>query len=210
MCNWVIPVSGVVLARTSVQHVTPLELQVPELQDQVKEFDIALRERLSDSNFVISGMEESSRFYLPDIYHMEEFADSEGRQFLIKDKTAYSKDDGYVISHNGNKTPRQTTQGWQLSVQWKDRTSDWIALKDLKASYPIEVAEYAVGNQLVEKPAFRWWVKDALRTRNRIISKVKSRYWKITHKFGIEVPKDVTQALAIDSKTRTDFFAQGN
>jgi len=133
--------------------------------------------------------------------------DSEGRQFLMleeisdhrKDKTAYSKDYGYVVSHNGNKTLRQTTQGWQLSVQWKDGTSDWIALKDLKVSNPIELAKYAVGNQLVEEPAFCWWVKDALRTRNRIISKVNSRYWKTTHKFGIEVPKDVTQALAIDS-----------
>ena len=140
--------------------------------------------------------------------------DSEGRQFLMldeisdhwKDKTAYSKDDGYVVSHNGKKTPRQTTQGWQLSVQWKDGTSDWIALQDLKASNPTELAEYAVGNQLVEEPAFRWWVKDALRTPNHIILKVKSRYWKTTHKFGIEAPKDVTQALAIDSKTGTDFW----
>jgi len=65
-----------VLARTTVQHVTPLELQVPELQDQVKAFDIALQERLSDSNFVISGMEETSEFCLPNIYDMEEFADS--------------------------------------------------------------------------------------------------------------------------------------
>jgi hypothetical protein len=81
--------------------------------------------------------------------------DSEGRQFLMldeifdhrKEKTAYSKDDGYVVSHNGIKTLRQTTQGRQLSVvQWKDGTSDWIALKDLMASYPIELAIYAVGN----------------------------------------------------------------
>jgi hypothetical protein len=43
MCYWVIPVSGVVLARTTVQHVTPLEHQVPELQDQVKEFDNGYR-----------------------------------------------------------------------------------------------------------------------------------------------------------------------
>jgi len=111
--------------------------------------------------------------------------DSEGRQFRMleeisdhrKDKTAYSRDDGYVVSHNGNKTLRQTTQGWQLSFQWKDGTLDWIALKDLKASNPIELAEYAVGNQLVEESAFCWWVEDALRTRNRIISKVESRYW---------------------------------
>jgi hypothetical protein len=72
-----------------------------------------------------------------------------------KDKTAYSKDDGYAISHNGNKTPRQTSQGWQLSVQWKDGTLGWIVSKDLKASNPIELAEYAFGNQLVEEPAFR-------------------------------------------------------
>jgi hypothetical protein len=87
--------------------------------------------------------------------------DSEGRQFLMleeisdhrKDKTAYSNDDGYVVSHNCNKTLRQTTQGWQLSVQWKNGTLDWIAPRDLKASIPIELAEYAVGNQLVEEPA---------------------------------------------------------
>jgi hypothetical protein len=132
--------------------------------------------------------------------------DKDVRQEIRKDKTAYSNDNGYVVSHNCNKTLRQTTQGWQLSVQWKDGTSNWIALNDLKASNPIELAKYAVGNQLVYEPAFRWWVKDALRTRNRIISKVKSRYWKTTHKFGIEVPKDVTQALAIDSKTGTDFW----
>ena len=83
-------------------------------------------------------------------------------------------------------------------------------MKDLKASNPIELAEYAVGNHLVEEPAFRWWVKDAPRTRNRIISKGKSRYWKTTHKFGIEVPKDVTQVLAIDSKTGTDFWRKAN
>ena len=75
MCYWVIPVSSFVLARTTVQHIAPLELQVPELQDQVIEFDVALRERLSDSNFVISGMKETSGFYLADIYDMEEFAD---------------------------------------------------------------------------------------------------------------------------------------
>ena len=82
-------------------------------------------------------------------------------------------------------------------------------MKDLKASNPIELAEYVVGNQLVEAPAFSWWVKDALRTRNRIISKVKSWYWKTTHKFDIEVLKDVTQALAIDSKTGTDLWRKG-
>ena len=29
---------------------------------------------------------------------------------------------------------------------------------DLKASNPVEVAEYAVANRLVKEPAFKWWV----------------------------------------------------
>ena len=37
-----------------------------------------------------------------------------------------------------------------------------------------------------------------LRKGNRIVSKVKSKYWICTHKFGLNVPKSVTEAIAID------------
>ena len=47
-----------------------------------------------------------------------------------------------------------------------------------------------------------------LRSRDRIIGKVKSCYWKKTHKFGIEFPKSVEEALAIDRKTQTDFWCK--
>ena len=81
-------------------------------------------------------------------------------------------------------------------------------MSELKASNPVEVAEYAVANQIVEEPAFAWWVKDVLRCRNRIISKVKSRYWKTTHKFGIRLPRSIQQALQIDEETGTDLWHQ--
>jgi hypothetical protein len=81
-------------------------------------------------------------------------------------------------------------------------------LSELKASNPVEVAEYAVANKIVEEPAFAWWVKDVFRRRNRIISKVKSRYWKTTHKFGIRLPRSVQQALQIDEETGTDLWRQ--
>ena len=45
-----------------------------------------------------------------------------------------------------------------------------------------------------------------IRKRNRIISKVKSRYWKTTHKFGIRLPKTTEEALQIDKITGTDFW----
>ena len=70
----------------------------------------------------------------------------------------------------------------------------------------MELAEYAVANKLVEEPAFVWWVRPVLRRRDRILKKVKSRYWAKTHKYGIELPKSVAAALAVDRKTGTDFW----
>jgi hypothetical protein len=64
---------------------------------------------------------------------------------------------------------------------------------DIRTSNPVELAEYAFSNQIIEEPAFNWWAKKVLRRRNYIISKLKSQYWKTTHKFGI-----TQEALNID------------
>ena len=63
-----------------------------------------------------------------------------------------------------------------------------------------------MANRIIDEPAFNWWAKSVLRKRNRIISKLKSKYWETTHKFGIEVPRSVEQALAIDEQTGTDHW----
>lgn len=76
----------------------------------------------------------------------------------------------------------------------------------MKQSNPIELAEYAVANGIQDEPAFKWWVKDVLRRRDRIISKVESKYWCMTHKFGIHIPKDVKEARRIIEETGTDFW----
>ena len=70
-------------------------------------------------------------------------------------------------------------------------------LKDIKESNLIKVTEYAVANRIAEEPAFKWWVSNILKHRNHIISKVKSRYWQTTHKFGIKLPHSVEEALKI-------------
>jgi hypothetical protein len=54
-----------------------------------------------------------------------------------------------------------------------------------------------------DEPAFAWWVPDVLRKREQIISAVKARYLKRTHKFGICMPKSVKEALKIDHYTNT-------
>jgi hypothetical protein len=94
-----------------------------------------------------------------------------------------------------------------LLVKLKDGSRDWVALKDLKESNPVEIAEYAVAIKLVEEPAFKWWVANIMRQRNCSISKLKSRYWKTTHKFGIRVPKSAEEVYKIDADTGTDLWS---
>lgn len=119
---------------------------------------------------------------------------------------ALPKEDGYVISHNGTKRPIITTAGWELLVGFKDGSASWVPLKQLKDTAPVDVAEYALSSKIDSEPAFNWWVKDVLRKRDRIISKVKTRYWKRTHKYGIELPHSVEEALRIDERTGTTFW----
>ena len=96
--------------------------------------------------------------------------DTEGHSHLVlseivdhkSDCSAMSIEDGYVVDQKGRKSLKVTTCRWQFLCEWKGRTSDWVPLKDLKDSNPIEVAEYVVANQIQEEPAFRWWVRDAL------------------------------------------------
>jgi hypothetical protein len=70
----------------------------------------------------------------------------------------------------------------------------------MKQSYPVQVAEYAVANGIEDEPAFAWWTKHVIKKRDRVLSKIRSKYWQRTHKFGIRIPKTVEQALAFDKE----------
>jgi hypothetical protein len=63
---------------------------------------------------------------------------------------------------------------------------------------------------LANEPAFAWWVNHVLRKRDRIISQIKSKtkYWTRTHKFGIEIPKSVAEALEIDRKNGNNLWRE--
>ena len=122
---------------------------------------------------------------------------------------ALSVSEGFHVRKGSNqRIPRKTTRGWELLVEWKDGSMDWIKLSALKESYPVQLAEYAVANGIDHEPAFNWWVKKTLRRRDRIISKVKSKYWRTTHKFGIRIPKTVAEAYEIDRITGTNFWTK--
>ncbi len=111
---------------------------------------------------------------------------------------------------NGRTYLRRSTIGWQLCCQWKEGSSSWVNLADLKESHPIEVVKYAKIIGIDHEPAFNWWVPHILKKRDRIISLVKKRsprFLKRTHKFGIEVPKTVREALDLDKKNGNTLWA---
>ena len=85
-------------------------------------------------------------------------------------------------------------------MSFSNGETQWLPLRTVKESNPVELAEYAVNNKLDMEPAFHWWVPYTLRKRNRIIQKVKAKYWRTTHKFGIRVPKSVEDAVRIDNE----------
>ena len=102
--------------------------------------------------------------------------------------------DGSQATIQGSKT----TRGHELKCAWKDGTTTWIPLKDLKESYPIETAEFAVAMDLIESPAFKWWVPYTLKKRDQIIAKVQHRLVKKNFKYGHQVPNSVKEAYELD------------
>ena len=68
----------------------------------------------------------------------------------------------------------------------------------------MQTAELAVAQEIDHEPAFNWWVQHALKKRDRIIVSIRkwqTQYLKRSHKFGIELPKTVEEAYALDAKS---------
>jgi hypothetical protein len=132
------------------------------------------------------------------LYHIIDHKRS-GKAILMEDK--------YFVTKTGTKRTRQTTVGWEHLVQWNNGLCQWIALKIMMESNPVQVAEYAIARDIVDEPAFAWWVPYTLRKRNVIVLAMNSRLWKTSHKYGIELPRSVKEALEIDQKNGITFWA---
>jgi hypothetical protein len=142
--------------------------------------------------------------------------DSEGNRFLLMDQIldfektdeVLPPEDCFTIGLNGNIHKRRTTKGWTLCIQWKDGSTSWEPLKDMKELFPIQVTEFAVNRGLQQEAAFSWWVKDTLARKNSIVKAMKSRYVRKMHKYGIRLPKDIKEAYELDRESGTDYWHQ--
>ena len=70
------------------------------------------------------------------------------------ESTAVPKSDCHVVTARGQRRPRKATACWKVLVKWKDGSETWVPLKDLKASHPIEVSEFAKAWFIDDEPAF--------------------------------------------------------
>ena len=80
-----------------------------------------------------------------------------------------------VWKADGRTFLRSSTSGWKLCVLWKDGSTSWEKLLDLKELHPLETAEYAVSPSLEREPKFNWWVPFVLKNCARIISLLQQR-----------------------------------
>jgi hypothetical protein len=69
-------------------------------------------------------------------------------------KKAIAREDAFITMHNGPKRWQNTTARWQLLCQWKDGSTNRVALKDMKESYPVQVADFAKANRIEDETAF--------------------------------------------------------
>ena len=122
--------------------------------------------------------------------------DEEGRSQLVMESIIDHRSDDYAVTKEngldkvgGTTRQKRTTKGWELKYLWKDGT---------KNADPVKVAKYAVSAGIADEPAFAWWVPYTLKKRDVLIKKVKGRYWKTTHKYGIKLPHSVPEAHNLD------------
>ena len=134
--------------------------------------------------------------------------DEEGHRHLLLDAIinyrrtteAIKQEDAFIESKNGTRRRKETTKGWEIPISWKDGSTMWNKMKDVKDSYPVQLAEYAIQQWIDKEPAFAWWVPYTIKKKGRIVAKIKSKYWERTHKYGIRLPKTVKEAIEIDKQ----------
>jgi len=263
MCYWLLPNSDIPIARTTIQFITPEELETEKVQTELKEYNDKLNGKLSSltTEGVVLHLyredednedNEDAPFdheaVSPEVEDIEVDVHDElllSEPMLKKDGVfvrakitgrkrdsdghiaEYSEniiaesiyqginDDGLeeslfdsIIGHErdetyqGNPDTKFITKGWNTCNSWKDGSTSWHPLSDIKNSYPVQLAEYAETNKLEKEPAFSWWLKPTLRHQRTFMKSTRKSYLKRSHKFGIRLPKTVEEA----KQTKTTFW----
>jgi len=250
LCFWILPFSGIPIARATVQAISKEDLLTDVIKDKLLEFDQSIEQKLYEGRPVISDFslyrededpsQEDSFDPIEPEAQAPEIGDIEQDAFdellpmeptLIREGVpekakiiGRKRDpDGNLVGHydsnpllntriylaefpDGN-ISKYSTKAWRICVMWNNNSTSWHPLADIKNSFPVQLAQYAISNKLDQDTAFRWWIKPTLKHKESFLKAVKSKYSSRTHKFGIRVPTSVEEALAINKETNTTFLA---
>lgn len=72
--------------------------------------------------------------------------------------------------HNGKEYMQCTTKGWFVSCKWKDSSTSWEKLSNMKESHPLQIAEYAVAMGIDHEQGINWWILHMLKKHDTIIA----------------------------------------
>ena len=159
-----------------------MELALPQ-GDSLEPQLAKVTKRLKDANGIPIGMADQNPLLDTRMYEVE-FADGEkaslvanymvenlfaqvydkgNRQVLMNEIIDYrtngtelKQQDAFITTKTGTKRRRETTKGWELLIVWKDGSTNWVSLKDIKESYLVEVAEFALATHISMEPTFAW------------------------------------------------------
>ena len=86
--------------------------------------------------------------------------DVEGNEYLLMGSIINDKTDGHAVQKvdrftylNGRKHHKKSTKRWLLCMQWKDGSTSWERLADIKESNPVKVAKYTKARGIGDDPA---------------------------------------------------------
>ena len=87
--------------------------------------------------------------------------DVDGNEYILLEAFVYHRKNGSALSVEDQKivvkeweTLRKLTAGWDICCKWKDDSTSWNKLSNLKELHPIQVAKDATAQGIQHEPAF--------------------------------------------------------
>ena len=119
-----------------------------------------------------------------------------------------------VVDHQG---PLSSTSqfykgsSWNVQVHWEDGSKTWEPLNMVAKDDPVTLATYAKENGLLDTPGWKFLRRIAKNEKKmkRMLNQSRMRSMKtaIKYKFGVRVPKNVKEALALDKENGNTLWA---
>ena len=91
-------------------------------------------------------------------------------------------------------------------MQWKDGLTDWVAMKDIRDSHPLELSECEISSDIQHDIEFYLWVSFMVKKWGRIWREVKPNYRLITHNYMIQGHKFILEVKQINGNNNNTFW----